>query len=248
MAEVLFQVGPFTLRTFNLCLALGFAVSMLFLMRFILRHKLSASFLSVHFLGLILLTLLGGRLFLGLENSAHFLQNPLEILAVWDLRLSAFGAFYVGLFSLFFFCRKSGENFWSWLDAIVLSGLLGLTFIHLGHFFNGAFYGKPTDLPWGLVFDTSFIPFTTPLHPTQLYSALVSLGLFFLGLKRSRRTHLSGIVGTAGIMLYSLCALGIDFLHGAPSLYAKINFGILAALGFLFLVHCSHKTYQMTHS
>ncbi len=244
MAEVLFQVGPLTFRTFNLLAALGFALSMLFLMRFILRNKLSASFLSVHLLVLLLLAFLGGRLFYGIENSAYFLKNLLDFLAVWDLKLSAFGIFYTGILSLFFFCRKARENFWSWLDAVVLTGMLGLIFIHLGHFFDGDFYGKPTDLPWGIVIDSPAIPFTTPIHPTQLYSALVSVALFLLGLKRSRRTHLSGVVGTAGIMLYSLCALGIDFLHGVPSFYAQMNFGIIATVSFILLIHCSHKIYQ----
>ena len=119
--------------------------------------------------------------------------------------------------------------------------MIGLFFIHLGHFFNGTHYGKPTELPWGISFDTFNIPFITPIHPVQIYSALITFVIFSLSMSYVKRIHLSGIVGAFAIMLYSLSAFGIDFLHGLPSAYGKISYLIVAALAFIFYIHCSHK-------
>ena len=166
------------------------------------------------------------------------------MLRLWDLKFSAFGVFYGGLGALFLFTKKAKESFWAWLDAFTLATLFCLFFLHLGHFFNGSNYGIPTGLPWGIVFISISIPFTTPLHPTPLYSALLSFFIFAYGMKRSRQTHLLGVVGSLGIMLYSISAFLIDFLHGAPSLNSKINFLGIAVLGLVALIHCSHQTYN----
>ena len=157
-------------------------------------------------------------------------------------------AMFTILKTLYFFSRREHEDFWGWLDAFVLSGLAGLFFIHIGYFLNGRHYGIPTDLPWGIAFDTFNIPFTTPIHPTQIYSAILTFIIFGISMRYVKQTHLAGIVGTLAIMLYSLSAFGIDFLHGLPSMYAKINHLIIAALAFIFYIHCSHKKLLETNN
>ncbi|MFH0820731.1 MAG: prolipoprotein diacylglyceryl transferase family protein [Candidatus Peregrinibacteria bacterium] len=247
MFEVLFQYGPFTLRTFNVFLALGFLLGMVFLIRYIRRLKFSASFFSSHFFSLLLIVLLSGRIVYILEHFSQLMAAPFSMITIWDMNFSGFGMMVGGLLGLYIFTRKSKEDFWAWFDPIVLAGLLGLSFIHIGWFFNGSDYGKPTDLPWGIAFDLPTIPFVTPLHPTQLYSAIIAFVIFTYGMKKIRQTHLNGVAGSLALMLYSLSAFGIDFLHATPSSYDRITFIILAILGFIALVHCSHKTYQSSH-
>ena len=241
MYEILFQYGPVTISTFNLLLALAFIVGMIFLVRYIQFQKLKLGFLVNNFVYLIIFPLIGGRLIYGLEHFSMLKQNPLSFFYVWDLGFSPFGVFYAGILTLYLLSRRDHEDFWGWFDAFVLTGLTGLFFIHLGHFFNGTHYGKPTELLWGISFDTFNIPFTTPIHPVQVYSAIITFVIFGLSMSYVKRIHLSGIVGTLSIMLYSLSAFGIDFLHGLPSAYAKISHLIVGALAFIFYIHCSHK-------
>ncbi len=241
MYEILFQYGPVTITTFNVLLALAFIMSMIFLVRFIRLKKLKLAFLVNNFAYLIILPLIGGRIFYIFEHLTIFKQSPLSILFIWDLGFSTFGVFYVAILTLFLLTKREHEDFWAWLDAFVLCGLVGLFFIHIGHFFNGTHYGKLTDLPWGIAFDTFNIPVTNPIHPTQIYSALVTFIIFNLIMRSVKHTHLAGIAGTLGVMLYSIGAFGIDFLHGSPSVYDKINYLIIAAITFVFYIHCSHK-------
>lgn len=241
MYEILFQYGPITITTFNLLLAVGFVVGMIFLIRFIQLKKIKLSFFVNNFIYFIIFPLIGGRLFYIFEHLAVFKEHPLRIFTVWDLGFSAFGIFYSAIILLFILSKRENEDYWGWVDAFVLSGLTGLFFIHIGHFFNGTDYGKPTELPWGIAFDTYNIPFINPIHPTQLYSALMTFIIFGFVMRTVKRTHLTGVAGTLAVMLYSLGAFGIDFLHGLPSTYAKINYLIVAALAFIFYIHCTHK-------
>jgi len=241
MYEILFQYGPFTLSTFTVLLAVAFMAGMVFLVRFIQFKKLKLGFFVEHFVALIFFPLIGGRLLYAVEHFSAIKENPLSFFYIWDLGFSAFGIFYTAIAVLYWLSRRDHEDFWAWLDTMVLTGLAGLFFIHLGHFFKGSHYGKPTDLPWGISFDAFNIPYTTPIHPVQLYSALATFIVFSLAMTYVKRTHLSGVVGTFAIMLYSLSAFGIDFLHGIPSSYAKISFLVIAALAFIFYIHCSHK-------
>ena len=242
MYEVLFQYGPITIHTFNLFLALAFLLGMLFLLRYISRNKMNVSFLANNFIFMILASALGGRVFYVIENNSHYIKNILQAFYIWDLKLSAFGAFYGLIIVLYLLSRKSEEDFYLWLDAISLSGLVGLILIHVCHFFNGSYYGTPTTMPWGISFDAMNIPLVnTPLHPAQLYSALATFLILSYVMKYNRKTHLSGMAGSLAIMLYSVSAFGIDFLHGVPSSCHKVNFLIFTAVAFVLFIHCSHK-------
>jgi prolipoprotein diacylglyceryltransferase len=63
------------------------------------------------------------------------------------------------------------------LDRVVIVVALGGFFIRMGNFFNSEIYGIETSLPWGVIFVYS--KETVAKHPTQIYEALVALGLFF---------------------------------------------------------------------
>ena len=241
MYEILFHYGLFTITTFSVSILIAFIVGIIFLIRFVKLKKIKLSFFVNNFIYFIIFPLIGGRLFYIIEHFSVFQKNILYAFAIWDFGFSPYGICYSAILTLFIFSKKKREDFWGWLDAFVLSGLTGLFFIHIGHFFDGTQYGLPTDLPWGITFDTFNIPFITPIHPTQLYAALATFIVLGISMKIVKRTHLTGIAGTLAAMLYSISAFGINFLHGSPSTYSKINYLLIAAIAFIFYIHCSHK-------
>src|SRR3989338_10815239 len=115
MLDVLFQYGPLTVRTFTLFMAAGFLFAGYFFLRFLLRKKLNAAFISGILLWMFLLTFLGGRLFYIAEHLNFFTQHPWQTFFVWDLHFSFFGSIYAFLLTLFYFCQQNKENFWLWL-------------------------------------------------------------------------------------------------------------------------------------
>jgi len=241
MYEILFQNSTITLRTFNIVLALGFLFSGAFLIKYTNRRMMDLSFLSRQVLGIFIGTLVVGRIFYIFENLSFFRANPLLALFFWDLKFSFFGI-VCGLVALLYYrTRGTQEDFWAWLDASAFFLLMMLIFVNIGHFFSGTDYGIPTDLPWAISFDASNIPFVSPIHPTQLYAAFLAFVIWAYGTKRAKRIHIFGVVGTRMVMLYSIGMMGIDFLHGAPSLYAKVSYAVLAAISLIAMIHCSYR-------
>ena len=246
MLEVLFQNSLITVRSLNIFLALGFMFAGTFVIRYVNKHKMNLAFVTEYFLHVIVGGLLGGRIVYVLSNLSEFRFNLISILYLWDLKFSFFGILGASLLVLYIASRRSREDFWAWFDTFFLATLGMLIFVHIGYFFAGKDYGLPTSLPWGIAFDATNIPFVSPLHPTQLYAALLTLFLLAYSVNKRKRIHLSGVVGTMALIIYSLGMLAIDFLHGSPSMYVKITYGILAALTFIGYIHCSHKTHITT--
>lgn len=206
------------------------------------------AFVTQYFAYVIIAALLGGRIVYLLSNLPEFQYHWISVLYIWDLKFSFFGMMVGALFTIFLAARKNKEDFWLWFDAFFLSSLAMLIFVHLGYFFAGKEYGLPTDLPWGIALQANHIPFVSPIHPTQLYAALLALLLLTYSVKTSKRIHLSGVVGSKALMIYALGMMGIDFLHGSPSIYIKITYASMAALAFIAYIHCSHKTHITNHS
>ncbi len=245
MFEILFQYGSVTIKTFNIVLAIGFLFTGAFAIRFANRQNLSLSFLSKNLIYVLLAIIIGGRLFYVIEHWPAFRSGLKYMFYFWDMHFSFFGVLYGLIACLILLTRKTSEDFWSWYDLGIFSVLFSMIFINIGNFFNGTNYGIPTDLPWGISFDTTNIPFVNPIHPTQLYAALLALVVFIYAVKHSKRVHLSGVVGNTAIMVYSLGMLGLNFLSGSPSLYVKVSFGIIATLAFIFQVTCSYKSHNL---
>jgi len=240
MLEVLFQYGPITIRTFNIFLAFAFLFSSVFLIRLINKKKMNIAFFAKNYLYLIIMGIVGGRVLYILENLPLFKYNPIKALFIWDLHFSLFGILYSMLIATWYFTRKQSEDFWAWIDAFLLTILVALLFIHTGEFFDGINFGKPTDLPWGIAFDTQKIPFAIPIHPTQLYSLLLTFITLIVSIKYIKRTHITGVAGPLALMLYCIGEIGIDFLHNIPLMYNKVNFGIIAIISFIIYMHRIH--------
>jgi phosphatidylglycerol:prolipoprotein diacylglycerol transferase len=243
MREILFQNALLTVKSLNILIAIGFLFTGTYVIRYVERHKMNLNFLTRYFVHITLTALLAGRLAYVLENISDFLGRPVSVLFIWDLKFSFFGVLLGAAAMLFYQCKKNKEDFWGWFDALFLSTLAMLIFVHLGFFFNGTNYGLPTDLPWGITFEAANIPFVTPIHPTQLYALLLTIILLIYSNIKSKRTHLSGVVSTSALMIYSIGMLGIDFLHGAPSLYIRVAYGAMAILAFVAHIQATHKTH-----
>ena len=123
--------------------------------------------------------ILGGRigyvLFYGLDA---FLADPLMALRIWEGGMSFHGGLLGVMAALWRYGRRTGRGFWAVADFCAPLVPPGLFFGRIGNFINGELWGRPTDLPWGMVFPLAG---PAPRHPSQLYEAtLEGLVLFAL--------------------------------------------------------------------
>ena len=161
-----------------------------------LTHKNLDDLLTITILGVII----GGRLgYVLLYNLPYFMRNPLEIFAVWHGGMSFHGGL-IGVFIavlLFSYSRKI--NPWRILDLMAVVVPIGLFVGRIANFINMEVMGRPTSMPWGVVFNGTD---SVPRHPSPLYEAgLEGVALFVLMLYLYRRTDLRRWPGAlAGIL------------------------------------------------
>ena len=149
-----------------------------------LDHKQIEDLLTWIILGVIL----GGRLgFVVFYQPQYYFQNPLEILMVWQGGMSFHGGFIGVVLAALIFCIRQQAPILSTADILALATPPGLFLGRLANFTNNELWGRPTDVPWAVIFPGEAaqacdgIAGLCARHPSQLYEALLE-GLFLGGL------------------------------------------------------------------
>lgn len=158
--------------------------------------------------------------------------NLLFLLRHRDAAGGSFLGTYLGAAgAAFLYCRFRRLPYAPVGDTLGAAAPLGLCVMRLGCFLNGCCYGRPTTLPWGVIFRQG-VPLAlrgVPLHPTQLYESAGSLLIFLLVDRGVRPRIASGALRpgdalAASVALYALLRFGVDFLRAGDP-------GVLAPLG-----------------
>ena len=112
--------------------------------------------------------LIGARLvYVLVYDFAQYKAHPLHAIAIWEGGLSFHGAILGMGIACIIFARRYHAPFWTVADTFALGGTQGLFFGRLGNFINGELWGRPTHVPWAMVFPGD--PLRLPRHPSQLY-------------------------------------------------------------------------------
>jgi phosphatidylglycerol---prolipoprotein diacylglyceryl transferase len=114
---------------------------------------------------------LGGRTgYVLFYNLDHYLAEPLDIIALWHGGMSFHGGLLGVTLAILLFCWHRGINLLAFADIIALPTPIGLFFGRIANFINGELWGRPTDVPWAMVFPNAG---PEPRHPSQLYEAFL---------------------------------------------------------------------------
>ena len=159
---------------------------------------------------------LGGRLgYILFYDLARYLDEPLKVFAVWEGGMSFHGGMLGAIAAMVLFARRRAINAYSMIDICAASAppAIGLVRV-VGNFLNSELWGRPTDLPWGIVFPNGG---PLPRHPSQLYEALLEGLVLFLVLRlfthRFLRLKTPRFVGGAFILVYGLSRILVEFVR-----------------------------------
>ena len=156
---------------------------------------------------IVLGVILGGRLgFILFYQPAFYLQNPLEILKVWQGGMSFHGGFLGVSIAVLVYCIRYRFPFFSITDLLALAAPIGLFFGRVANFINNELWGRPTEVWWGVVFPGELaqscpgIEGLCARHPSQLYEAVLEgivLGglLLYLALKHGSLKRPGALTG-----------------------------------------------------
>lgn len=175
MYPILLQMGPITIYSLWVLLAIGFFSALLIINKLVKKNRLKLQFLADHSLVIFLGGLVLARVVQVIRNYDLFfyeisLNSFLQIFYIWDKELSVWGGILGIILTLLYFCHKMHEDKWKWLDVISVSLLGALAFGNIGAFLDGRNFGRETDLPWGVIIENSL--YAVPIHPVQLYAAI----------------------------------------------------------------------------
>lgn len=129
----------------------------------------------------VLGVILGGRLgFVLFYQPAYYLANPIDILKVWQGGMAFHGGLLGVVAALLLFARNRGVSVLPLADCLAVATPPGLLLGRIANFINAELWGRPTDLPWGVIFPgarAQDCPGIETLmcarHPSQLYEALL---------------------------------------------------------------------------
>jgi len=213
---VALSIGWFKLRWYSLAYLAGIVLGWWYLMKLIAqpgapmakRHADDLVFYAT--LGVII----GGRVAYIAFYDQSILQNPAEIFMLWHGGMSFHGGVIGVSLGIFYLAWRNKLNWLRIHDYVACCVPFGLFLGRLANFVNGELWGRPTDVPWAIVFPTGG---EVPRHPSQLYEAglegiVLFLVLWALFWKTKARYEPGKLVGTF-LLGYGLCRVVVEFFR-----------------------------------
>ena len=124
---------------------------------------------------------------------AYYLTNPHKILAIWEGGLASHGGGLGVILAVYFYQKKYNTGYLWLLDRLAIATASFGIFVRSANFINSEILGKPTDVPWAVIFQRID---SLPRHPVQLYEALTYLTIFITLMLCYRFTQMKNKSGT----------------------------------------------------
>jgi phosphatidylglycerol:prolipoprotein diacylglycerol transferase len=223
MFPILVKIGPLTIHTYGFTMAVGVAFGLWFIYAQAKKAGLDANRIMDAAFYTIIVSLIGAKLILFISNISYYMDYPRELFAL----ARSGGVFQGGLtfgviYALWYFRRKKIPT-WPTADLVAPALALGHGFGRLGCFSAGCCYGSECALPWAAVFkneyaaDLTGVHLNTPLHPVQLYEAIlnfINFGILTIILKKKK---FDGQVFAFYIINYSVIRFFTEYFRGDHS-------------------------------
>jgi phosphatidylglycerol:prolipoprotein diacylglycerol transferase len=212
----LFSIGPLTIHTYGVFVALGFVTAIVVTIKLGKAQGFPAQQVMDMAFVMIVWAIVGSRALYVLINFSYYVSHPLDIFKIWQGGLVFSGGLLAVAPVMVRYLRRHHLSFWKvgdlWAPAIALGQGIG----RIGCFMAGCCHGKPTDLPWGVVFShpSSLAPLGIPLHPTQVYDFLAGILIFAILVIITSKKTFEGQVFVWFLVLHSTARLVTEKLRG----------------------------------
>ncbi|HUL79500.1 MAG TPA: prolipoprotein diacylglyceryl transferase [Vicinamibacteria bacterium] len=255
------SIGPFTLHTYGVLLAIAFLAGLWAASRQARRaapllfeandERARYSDRVIDMAVWVLIAgLVGAKLLLLAVDWHYYARNPRELLGIFQSGGVFYGGLVAGILVAWWYARRHRLPGWPTADVLAPGVVLGQAIGRLGCFSAGCCWGLPTQLPWAVTFSDIYAarqvgtPMDTPLHPSQIYESIAAFLIFFFLLWLSSRKRFHGQVVLAYVTLYSVARFALEFLRGDPDRGAWLGgrvstsqiIAVVLVLGVAFLL------------
>ncbi len=243
------HIGPLTLGSYGLMVAVGLICAFFILRADFARRGVSADAEAI--IGITgLAGLAGSRLYHLLESPREFFADPWPQLFS-TMGFAFFGAVIGGFVALVLLARRFRIPILLMLDVASPAAALGYGIGRIGCLISGdGDYGIRTSLPWGMSFPNGIVPTTERVHPTPIYEFLVALIIFWilwrLGAHGLKRHVPNGIIFAAYLVLTGVARFLVEMIRINPRTFYGLSNAQAASVvsvlaGIALFVFCRPK-------
>lgn len=216
MHPILFKLGPFTVYSYGVCIAVGALLGFSYMAwqgkkLFGLTFDQSNSL----FIWLVLAGVAGGKLFLIFEEPSYYLAHPLKLIS--GSGFVFYGSLLFAIPVMLWFFKKHKIPTLAMLDVMAAVTCIVHGFGRIGCLMAGCCYGKPTLSSFGVVFTDPVCqaePLNTPLYPTQLYEAGLIFSILMVLLLLKNRKQFDGQLFLIYLIAYATGRSVLEFFRG----------------------------------
>ena len=230
-SSIAFSVFGWPIRWYALAYLAGIFVGYWYLLKLIAqpgapmarRHADDMIFYAM--LGIIA----GGRIgYVLFYNLGNYIRNPIEILRLWDGGMSLHGGVVGVLIAIWYVTKKEKLSFLRFCDYIACVVPFGLFFGRLANFVNGELWGRPTTVPWAIIFPHSGT--LDPRHPSQLYEAglegIVMFAILAFFFWRTDARYKPGFLFGMAAIIYGLSRFALEFVREPDVQLGTLSWGL----------------------
>ncbi len=251
----MFQVGPFALRYYGLCIALGIIVATWLTGRELERKGFEGTLALDSLFFIVPLGFVGARAYHVITDYELYRGDPFPgVFEVWNGGLGIYGGVVGGFIGLLIFARIRHISPWMLADAIAPGLVLAQAIGRWGNYFNQELFGRPSNLPWAIRIAPENRPpgysDATSFHPTFLYESIwdviVCLILLYVARRFADRLK-NGDLFVLYVSLYSFGRFFVETLRIDPAfliggtIRGNLFVSSVLALGFAMILLLRHS-------
>ena len=242
MNRIAIDLGFIQIYWYSITMLLGVVIGSIVAYFEVKKHNINREeFFNMVFYAIVF-GLLGARLYYVLFNLDYYLNNPSEILAVWNGGMAIHGAIIGALITMFYFCKKKKMPLLKVLDIGCVSLIIGQVIGRWGNFFNSEAHGGIVSLSFlenlhlpefiinGMYIDGNYY------HPTFLYESCLNFICFvILILLRRNKKIKDGMLLSIYLIWYGLVRFFIEGLRTDSLMLGSIRIAQLVSISLVLI-------------
>ena len=224
--SVAFSIFSLEIRWYSLAYIFGIIFGWIYCKKILIKDNNLLTKFDDYITYLIVGVILGGRLgYVVFYNLAFYINNPVEILMLWNGGMSFHGGLIGIIISNNLFVKKNNLNNFIFLDLVAMTAPIGIFLGRLANFINSELYGRQTDIFWSVKF---LQVDNLNRHPSQIYEAIFEGIILFVLLNFLFKKYLSnsGVLSSLFLIFYSFFRFFIEFTREPDSQLGYLFFGL----------------------
>ena len=219
----LLELGPLTLYSYGLLLALAYLAGLQLALKRARARGLDSGRVMDLGIWIIISALVGAKALLLVVEWKTFTSNPRELLSLAQSGGVFYGGLILAVVVALWYLWRHRMPVWTVCDVFAPGIALGHVIGRMGCFLAGCCWGRETTVPWAVVFTDQFAnanvgtPLNRHLHPTQLYESgaelVILIGLLWFE-KKGR--PFPGRTFWSYMLVYAISRFVIEFYRGDP--------------------------------